>query len=154
MARHETLFSLRYAARVLERHSRLWRRVDTVLRFFSILSGTAAIAGLSAENKVFAMAAGIVFALMQAFDLSVRPAEKAMQSDLNRQSYSILVSKENQMDDQDLESAYRAAVADDDVIVQESVRRLAYNDVLMEMGLDTAHLYQLSRWDRFIGVFA
>ena len=77
MTRNETLFTIRFAVRVLERTARFWAKTDAVIKGLSLLAGSAAIYSLGSESKSITLALGILFALTQAFDFSVRPYERS-----------------------------------------------------------------------------
>lgn len=87
MTRHETLFSLRYAIRVLERHGALWARLNGVVRLAALLAGSAAIAALSAQSGTLVVVFGVAFALMQGIEFALDPAGRAAQSRAQRRVY-------------------------------------------------------------------
>lgn len=154
MSRHDTLFALRYAVRVLERHARMWRRIDGLIRFSALLAGSSAFAGLMAANSTTALVAGIVFAVLQSVEFAIRPAEIAARSMTAKKPYGDILARQAELDDAQLESAYQRCVAEDDVIVPENLRYLAYNDVVQERGGDPASLYAITRWQRLGVLFA
>lgn len=154
MTRDDTLFSLRYAVRVLERHQRMWRRIDSMVRLMAILSGTSAFAALMSQHQGAALATGLLFALLQAVEFALRPAERAADSGAARRTYDSVLARQSEFSDAALADAYRRVVADDAVIVPESLRALAYNDVVNEQGSDPAHLFPLNRWQRFVALWA
>ncbi len=153
MSRYETLFALRYAVRVLERHARMWRRIDGLIRFAGLLSGMSAFAALTAASQSATMLAGIVFAILQAIEFAIRPAEIAAQSMSAKKPYGDVLARQATLDDSSLEAAYQRCVADDDVIVPETLRFLAYNDVVSENGGDPSALYTISLWQRLAVFF-
>lgn len=150
MDRNDTLFSIRYAIRVLERHARLCRIADALLRLCAIFSGSAAFAALMAGRPAAVAALGALFALLQAAEFALRPAELAAKSMAMRQPYARLLADACRMDDVALEAAYLALVAEDDVVVPHWLREVAYNDVLVERGCDPEEAFSLSRWQRFV----
>lgn len=154
MNRTNTLFSVRYAARVLERHTRIWRMTDGFIRVAALLSGSAAFAALTAGNQVAVIVLGVVFAIFQALEFAIRPAEQAARSMAMRKPYARLLAAAGEMDDEKLESSYLALVAEDDVVVPHWLREVAYNDVLFERGCDPSYAYALSSWQRFVAFIA
>jgi hypothetical protein len=134
--RPDTLFNIRYASRVLERQCRLWRRVDGVVRFSAVLAGSGAIAALGAQNAVMALVAGVVFALFQAIEYAVRPAEVAAHAMAQGKQYAALLARQRRLSDAALADELEAVRVEDDIIVMDSLRQLAYNDVVRERGLD------------------
>ncbi len=149
-ARADTLFCLRYAVRVLERYARLWRRIDACLRVMAIFSGSAAFAALVSENKVMVISAGVVFAALQALEYGLGPSRIEQEARSMRSVYAELLARAPARDDVELETEYRLAVSKDTVIVPESLRRAAYNDVLMERGDSASELYALNSWERLV----
>lgn len=152
--RAATLFNLRYAVRVLERHARLWRRIDGAVRLVALLAGSGAIGAIGAENSKIAIALGAVFALFQAIEFALRPAEIAARSMSQRREYASVFAKERSFDDATLAEAYADMVAADDIIVSESLRHLAYNDVVLERGLDPAACYEPTARLKLAALFA
>jgi hypothetical protein len=150
MARYDTLFSLRYAVRVLERHARLWRRLDGLIRFSALLAGSGAFAALMAMHAGFAMAAGLVFAVLQAVEFTVRPAELSAKSLAARKGYADLLADQGRLSDDALAAAYERVSANDEVIVPEYLRRLAYNDVAEESGCGAEVMYPVKGWHRLL----
>jgi hypothetical protein len=139
--REAALFNIRYAVRVLERHCRLWRRIDGAVRLAALLAGSAAIGALGAQHAGLSMAFGLVFALFQAVEFALRPADVAARALAQRKQYAALFARARTLDDAALADAYDELVAADEVIVTESLRHLAYNDVVRERGLDESACY-------------
>lgn len=154
MVRRDTLFSIRYAVRVLEHHASLWRRIDASVRFAALLAGSGAFAALAAENQAFSLGLGIAFAVFQAIEFSIRPAEKVAASLSARKLYAALYADQSTLDDPALEIAYWRIVAADEVNVPDILKRIAYNDVLTERGDDESYLYTRTAWQRFLALLA
>lgn len=145
--RHETLFSIRYAVRALERQGALWGRFGLVLKFCSVLSGAAAVTtALSAGSAWAAAAAGLLFAALQALEVVVDPAGKSAAALAQRRDYARLMARQSGYSDGDLEAEYQALVADDSIVPHMALRRAAYNDVVHELGRDPKSLYQDLGW--------
>lgn len=144
MSRHDTLFSIRYAVRVLERYARFWSNINTAARLGSLLAGSAAIAALSATHTAAALVAGIFFALLQGVEFAMYPAGRAAEALAQRRPYADLYARQSAIsDDQELEGAYQALVAADELVMPEHLKHLAYNDVVAERGCDPTQLYPL-----------
>ena len=139
--RADTLFNLRYAVRVLERYAHLWHNAGVTLKFSSILSGTAALASLTGQVVLLAVAAGIFFAVMQALELALAPADRATAASLQRREYARLLAQGCQLGDEALAAQYAGLVAEDGIHVPQGLKLIAYNDVVRERGLDSAALY-------------
>ena len=155
MTRFDTLFSLRYAVRVLERQSRFWRRLDGALRFLTIVSGSAAFAALLTQQSPAINAVALAaFAALQALEFSLQPGQRAAMAWVARLPYLEAMADQSAMDDDSLEAAYRAALLRDDIQAFESLRRIAYNDVVEEMGCSPEHAYTLGGWHQMMRAMA
>jgi hypothetical protein len=149
-SRADTLFCLRYAVRVLERYARLWRRVDASLRVAALFSGSAAFAALVAGNQGAVITAGVMFAALQAIEYGLSPSRIEQDARAARALYADILPLAAGLGDTELEAAYQGAVAKDEVTVPESLRRAAYNDVLLERGGNSADQFVLTPWQRVV----
>lgn len=154
MARSDTLFSLRYAVRVLERTSRFWQKADAILKICALLAGSGAIYALASESKPITLVFGIFFAFTQALEFAVRPADRSALALGERSAYAKLLARQAGLSDTDLDAAYQQIVSDDEIIAMESLRKIAYNDVLEERGDSAVHAYPLSFWQRVLAFLA
>ena len=154
MKRSDTTFSIRYAVRVLERTARFWSRIDTSIKVFALLSGSGAIYALASKHEGFTLACGVFFALTQAIEFAIRPADKAALALGERGVYAKLLANQSALSDEALEDAYQRAVCDDEVIVMDGLRCIAYNDVLNERGADPTYAYRLSFHQRVLAFLA
>jgi hypothetical protein len=141
MSRFDTLFSLRYAARVLERYAAFYRRLDTLIRFGALLSGSAALAALFGEYRTATLALALLFAVSQALEFALSPARMAAEAWATRKPYAAVLSGQGKLSDEQLEQAYRDAQADDTLVIPDAFRRAAYNDVLEEKGCSPDYAY-------------
>jgi hypothetical protein len=137
MSSEETLFCLRYAVRVHERRAKLWSTINLVIRFTSLLSGSAAIGSITAANQTVAL----VFAAMQAIEFSASPNEKSTVSKSTRKAYSTIIANKGRRTEAELDEAYNATIDSDEVIAGTTIKELAYNDVVREFGAAKEHLY-------------
>lgn len=154
MSRSDTTFSIRYAVRVLERTARFWSRIDTSIKVFALLSGSGAIYALASHSEVFTLACGAFFALTQAIEFAVRPADKSALALGERGAYAKLLANQSAMSDEAIEDAYQKAVCDDEVTVMEGMRHIAYNDVLYERSADPSYAYCLTFRERVLAFIA
>lgn len=150
MSRHNTIFSLRYAAVVLERHAALWGLANTACRVASLLSGSAAIAALGAQNKELVIVFGLCFALIQALEYGSNPADRSANSRQQSKLYAKVWANEGDYADDDLERAYRAITVDDDITPNRLLKDVSYNQVLSEMGCNTTDAYPTTRWHQVV----
>jgi len=111
-----------------------------------LFSGTSAFGALMAQSKSWTIAAGLFFAFLQAIDYAVGPAKREQEARSARALYLEVLARQHQLNDADFEAAYLAAMARDPVIVPDSLRRLAYNDIADEPGASKAELYELTAW--------
>ncbi|MBV5337868.1 MAG: hypothetical protein J0653_08100, partial [Deltaproteobacteria bacterium] len=65
-----------------------------------------------------------------------------------------LLARQAALSDTDLEAGYQQIVSDDEIIAMESLRKIAYNDVLEERGDDPVNAYRLSFWQRVLAFMA
>lgn len=132
--RFNTEFEVRYADRLMRLHARFHGRVDTGLSLVSFLSGTAAFAGLIGADPTLAAPAGIVLAAVQAVQFVMRPAEKRAAALSEARGYRHLMARQGALSDEAFANAMLELRAEDEVEEIESLRPVAYNGVLTEMG--------------------
>ena len=154
MTRFEILFTVRYAVRVLERTARLWRRIDAALKVCALLAGSGAIYAVSSQSARAAMCFAAFFALAQALEFALHPAELSARALMARRPYEQILASEAGETEAALESRYHAASMGDDITVLESLRRVAYNDVVEERSDTPEAAYRLTAWQRLIGFVA
>lgn len=139
--RSDTLFSLRYAVRVLERHGNLWARAGAFTKFVTIATGAGAVAAVISKNPNFSLGLGVLLALLQALEYALDPADKKAKAAAARKEYARLLANEAKHEDAALHAAYMAIVADDEVQIWQGIKELAYNDAVREKGLSPDALY-------------
>lgn len=139
--RTNTLFSIRYAVRVLERQAVMWGRISGTLKLASLFSGTSALSALMASSPTVAVVVGVLFALLQAIETVLKADDHSANARFQRRDYARLLSRQDSLSDAELEREYQTIVADDDISVWRPIKELAYNDVLDERGLDPAEKY-------------
>ena len=132
---HEILLNeVRYAERLCLRTARLYRHAQTVGVFVTVLSGSAAMSGLtSAAPPGLAIGGLIALSIFGAAMLAIRPAEKAVTNEVDAKRYAQLRTAAVAMD----VPAFRAALAkarEIDAPEIETLRDVAFNDVVTEIG--------------------
>ena len=151
--RHELIYHIRYAIRLTQRTARLYRRIQTIGTFFSVLGGSATLSLLSQAFPVWVGIAGAaVLAVSGAALIAIRPADKAAQNESDARRYLALAAKASQMDDTALATAIEEAHQSDCQEV-EPLRDVAYNDIVKEFGRDDAQI-PLTQFQRFIAAMA
>ena len=124
---------IRYAIRLTERTARLYRRVQTVGVFLSIVGGSGALSLMSAHVPTWiGMTGSIVLALSGAALIAIRPADKAAQNEYDKRRYATLIAKQINLTDEQLSAAIDEA-HQGDVQEVEPLRAVAYNDVALEL---------------------
>lgn len=125
---------IRYAVRLTERTARLYRRVQSVSMFLSILGGSAAIATLSGQLPGWVTAAGgILLAGAGAALIAIRPADKAAQNEVDCRRYQALMARSVTMNEAEIQRALEEARQNDAPEI-DSLRDVAYNDIALEHG--------------------
>jgi len=142
--RSETLFNLRYAERVLERQARFYARLEGLLSIGELVAGSAALAAFAGQHTPLTVMLGVFFAVMQAVKFVVAPARRQFEALASRNAYATIRAQQSRYDDAALEAAYLAASAADAVVVFETMRHLAYDDVVTEEGRDAGVRYNVS----------
>lgn len=141
VSRHRTIFSLRYAVRVLERYASFWRVSSYTFKIASVMSGAGAFVAMTGTNTLTASYLGVLFAALQALDLVLDPSSRHALAMAARLNYSGLIARQATYDDASLEAAYQDIIHRDEIIVPNGFKKLAYNDVVDEMGLDPNQRY-------------
>lgn len=148
------LNEIRYAERLCQRTARFYRRVQSVSTFFSILGGSAAISNVFTESAPawVPLVGGALLAIFGSIAISVRASDKAAQNEQDVKRYAALRAKEQSLDDAALRQAINEAHGSDAPEI-ESLRDVAYNDVVREAG-QPAYAVSLSWQQRLFSVFA
>jgi hypothetical protein len=136
--RHELNYHLRYAIRLTQRTARLYRRIQAVGIFLSVISGSATLSLLSeAFPPWFGVVGAVLLASTGAALVAICPADKAAQNEADIHRYQALASKAHGMDDTALAAAIDEAHQSDCQEI-EPLRDVAYNDVVKEYGREDA----------------
>ncbi len=131
--KEELINEIRYTIRLTERTARLYRHIQTFGIFMSIVGGSAAMASLADDMpKCVAATAGILLTLAGALLIAIKPADKAAQNEADVKRYQLLRSRAVDMNSIELEKALEETRTGDAPEV-ESLRAVAYNDVVMEI---------------------
>ena len=134
---NSTHIEIRYAQRLSERTSRLYRRVQTIATFLQVALGSAAFIAFTQANQSAGTYASLALAVISAFMLSVRPGEKAATWDADYRKYTTLLSVVRDLDDEASQKRLDEARRTDAQEV-EGLRMVAYNDVIQEIGSTSA----------------
>jgi hypothetical protein len=151
--RGKTLNEIRYAEHLCQRTARLYRRVQSVTNFLSIVGGSAAASALVQHTPSWLPVTGaLLLAVFGAVAVAVRPADKAAQNELDVKRYAAIRAKAASMSDDSLRQAIDEA-RNTDAAEIEPLRDVAYNDVVREVG-QPGYSVPLSFQQRLIAAFA
>jgi hypothetical protein len=132
--RGRMLNEIRYAEHLCQRTARLYRRVQSITNFLSIVGGSAAASALVERTPGWLPVTGaLLLAIFGAVAVAVRPADKAAQNELDVKRYAAIRSKSAGMSDDVLRQAIDDA-RNTDAAEIEPLRDVAYNDVVHEVG--------------------
>ena len=125
---------IRYAERLCQRTARLYRHVQGFGTWLAVIgtSGTLAALANNIPNWV-PIAGAIVLASTGAVLIAMRPADKAAISEADAKRYAALRTRGSGLDDKELRAALEEA-RQSDVAEFESLRDVAWNDVVQEVG--------------------
>ena len=151
--RGRMLNEIRYSEHLCQRTARLYRRVQSITNFLSIVGGSAAASALVERTPSWLPVTGaLLLAMFGAIAVAVRPADKAAQNELDVKRYAAIRSKSSSMSDDALRQAIDEA-RNADAAEIEPLRDVAYNDVVCEVG-QPSYSVPLSLQQRVIAAFA
>jgi hypothetical protein len=128
------LHEIRYAERICQRTARLYRRVQALGTWLTVVAGSATLSALSVQVPSWVSATGaVVMALTGAALLAIRPADKAAANEADVRKYASLRQESLGMSESQLLQALDKARLSD-VPEIETLRDVAYNDTVTEYG--------------------
>lgn len=129
MNRVDILNQIRYAERLCQRTARLYRRLQTVSTWLTVIGGSTVLTAFgSTLPHAVSFAGAAVFAVFGAVIVAVRPTEKAAANEADARKYAELRTRGVDMPDEDLERALLKA-RESDAPGIEPLRDVAWNDV-------------------------
>lgn len=151
---HDALCSeVRYAERLCQRTARLYRRLQAIGVFGTVVGGSAALSALNpAVPAVVSSLGALAFTLFGAALLAIRPADKAAMNESDVKRYAKLRAESHTLDTPALQAALDKARESDTAEV-EALRDVAWNDVAREIGCPTAAV-PLNRVQRLLAAAA
>lgn len=124
---------IRYAIRLTQRTARLYRRIQSFGVFLSIIGGSAAIVTIADNAPAWISVTGAtLLTFAGAMLIAIRPADKAAQNEADARRYQILMTHAAEMRADQLQRALDEARTGDTPEI-ESLRNVAYNDVVLEL---------------------
>ena len=148
----EAVIDVRYGIRFNDMTARLYKRLDSVFSLINMIGGSAAFATVAAGKPVFAGGLGIVIVLAAYIERELRPTEKSIRCEIQRQKFGDLASRAPDL---------TLAQIDRELMVLQStgpdtigsLALPAYNANVMSVGFP-AYKQRLSVWERFVAWFA
>jgi hypothetical protein len=132
--RYELDFEVRYAVRLTERTARFYRRIQGFSLVVAFVGASAPLATITPYVPTWAGLCGALVALLTgAILVAVRPAERAIQNEMDMKRYRALVTRSRSMTDIEFQKALDEA-RETDAAEIESLRDVAWNDVAVELG--------------------
>jgi ABC-type multidrug transport system fused ATPase/permease subunit len=124
---------IRYAQILSERTARMYRRLQTVGTFLSIVGMSAVLAtALSSMSDAWTLSAAAVFLISTAIMLTVKPAEKVTRWEEDLQRYRDLMARSKTMTLEQLDAALQD-VRRSDAPEVAPLREVAFNQMLHEI---------------------
>lgn len=144
---------IRYAERFCQRSARLYRRVQSVATFISIVSGGAAVtAAIAALPKTVSIVGGLLFLLFGAAVVVVRAPDKAAAYEQDMKRYAALRTRAHKLSDDELATTLDAERATSTGEIK-ALRDVVYNDVAEEIG-QPSYRVRLGWFQRLIAAVA
>lgn len=144
---------VRYAIRLCSRTARLYRRLQAVGTFLSIVGGSAAVSGAAGQLPTWvALSGGALLAIAGAGLVAIRPADKAAQNETDVKRYQAVLVKSHAMTIEQFAAAIEDAHQGDAPEV-EPLRNVAFNDTMLEMNMPD-HAVPLSATERLLRALA
>ena len=144
---------IRYAIRICQRQSRLYRHIQSVGVFLSIVGGSATFSVLLTSLPHWLSFAGAALLVCSGASLiAIRPADKAALNESDIRRYQALMTKVNALNETELETAIEEARQSDTPDI-ESLRNVAFNDVMREFNRDD-QIIPLKPAEKIMALFA
>jgi hypothetical protein len=149
MDKNKLINEIRYAERLCQRSSRLYRHFQSAQVFMTVMGGSAIFASaVSIVPAWLSVTGGVAFAAFGSLGLAIKPAEKVAAIDNDQKRYAQLRSSAASMSYGELEVALNK-IRETDTPEIESLRDVAYNDVVTEMG-QYSYLIELTRHQKIL----
>ena len=129
-------------------HVRFYERVQSMLTFITLASGTVAFSLVFRNNSTPGAIAGGLLALLTIGEHVFKPASKAAEHNSLARRYGELLSRRDVTSTEHFDAEFSGIRADDHIGL-DSLEALAYNRNMLESGR-TAAPRELTSWQRFI----
>jgi len=132
----QVLGEIRYAQRLAQRTARLYRRIQAISTFLAILGGAGVMSAMATNFPAWVSIAGAVLAaVFGAMVIVIRPADKAVPNEMDIKKYDELLTKAQELTAAQILPLLAEARKTDAPEI-ESLRTIAYNDVMSEINRD------------------
>lgn len=145
--RFDTEFDVRYGLRCARLHVRLLTRIDNLLTFIKVCTAFGGVMAFVSKDPNIAGLVGLLVAIATGVQLVYRLNAKIAQEKVTCENFAKLNRDLPELSDAAAEKALRGYYVTSDPEI-EGLRAPAYNDTLLELGLDTNSAYRLDRWQR------
>lgn len=151
--RFDTEFDIRYAMRCARLHAQFFGRIDLFLMFFQAVAMASAIYAIYASTPAAASIIGVLVAIAFIIQLVADLRGRAAKENVIHDEYVGLLASITSMSDEEAERALRQQYrgVTDEI---QSLRYVAYNDVIDELGLDPAAKYDKAEINRLVAFIA
>lgn len=147
------LNEVRYSERLCQRTARYYRRLQSMGTFATVVGGSATLSALTSSVPPWVSLAGAAaFAVFGAALVTIRPADKAAANEADMKRYTRLRAESTGMTVEALRAALDKA-REGDAIEVETLRAVAFNDVMHEIGREDK-LIPLSGRQRALALIA
>jgi hypothetical protein len=151
--KEQLIAEIRYAIRLTQRTARFYRHIQSTGTFLAILGGSATLTTLSNSLPHWiSLAGGALLAIAGAALIAIRPADKAAANENDHRRYQTLMTKATALDTDALTAALEEAHQGDAPEI-ESLREVAYNDVMFEINRADC-LVPLTVWQKILSGLA
>lgn len=148
----EAIRGVKYQERLHLLHCRFYKNIRAVLTIISLASGSAAITAALQSVPGGVAGAALLVASMTIIDAVGNFSDKAAKHNLWRRTAALLVARSDPMDLAVIDAERNQLIADADDEI-ESLRAVAWNDVLRSEGMESAMRAEI-RMEKIMRVMA
>lgn len=148
----EAVIDTQYGVRFNDMNARFYKRLDSVFSLINLIGGSAAFATVWVGKPSFAAAIGMVIAIAAYVERELRPTEKSIRCELQRQKFGQLAARAPKLSLNKLDYELRVLQSTGPDTIS-SLAKPAYNATVMSAGFPE-HKLKLSVWERVLAWFA
>lgn len=150
---YQTRLEAQYYEVLHLRNARFFRHLRGVFTVISLLAGTAAFTMVLQADARLAVVGGGLIALVTILDSVVNPSARVVMHDHQARNFSLLQAEGRGLDEEAFEKRLAFVRVNDDVNCLETLRYVAYNEVVVSAGRDEC-AYPLTAWQKLVGLMA